>query len=61
MHKPVCWLSGVADRAFAECASMPLELEELYRVIGLPAGCNGVGAVVAGFAINTAVAGGLTI
>ena len=45
----------MADGAFIERACVLLKLEKLDRIIQLPAGRDGMRAVMAGFAIHTTV------
>ena len=48
-------LRKVTYRAFAQCARMPLQLDELDGIICLAAGSDGMCAVMAGFTIDPAV------
>ena len=48
-------LSQVADGTFIESACVALQVDELDRIFGLRALCNGMRAVVAGFAVYPAV------
>ena len=47
--------TGVADGARIERAVMPLQADELEAILGLRTGCDGVCAIVAGLAVDTAV------
>ncbi len=58
MDEPVDGGCEMADRAFGQAAGVPLELNKLDGIVGFAAGGNGVGAVVAAFAVDAAHARG---
>ena len=62
MRSGSCRQRGVTDVAGIDRSVMALQLEELQAVlVGLCTGCNGMRAIVAGFAIDAAVPLGKTI
>ena len=61
MHKSIGWLCGVTGGARAERARMPLQLNELDRIICFPARGDGMRAIVTGLTVETPMTGRLTI
>ena len=57
MRSGTCGLGNVADRALTDCSGVPLDLHELDRIIGFPAGGNRMRAIVASLAIDTSMTG----
>lgn len=55
MRTPTGWGSQVADRTSIQSACMSLQVDKLYGVAWLSAGCDGVGAIVAGFTVDAAM------
>lgn len=58
MRTTTGWSSQVANRASIQSACMSLQVDELYCVSWLSAGRDCVGAVVAGFTVDPAMAFG---
>ncbi len=55
------WLSEMANSALAQRACMPLKLDELDSIIGLPTGSNRMVAVVTSFTVNATMPGRVTV
>ncbi len=61
MNKPVGWHCKVADSTVSQGTNMALQFKEFDRIIIITAGGDGMRAVMASFAIQAAMAGGLAI
>lgn len=61
MYEPVGGLDGMASGAIAECAWVALQLVELDCVVRFPAGCDSMRAIMTTLAIDSSMAGGLTV
>ena len=55
MRSCSCWHRCMTDDALVKCPRMPLQLDELDRIVRFPAPCDGMGAIVAGLAIQATV------